>query len=209
MRCCVSCRPPLPKNNTLFCWCITLCSLPFDETRLLPSNYACFFHSGKSASLLKPVPALGQLTHTFLLAGNSSIGPGPESHASFSFVGLKGPNATASAPFRLAPPTNVVLNNLFCWPLLRPSASTAAAAAGAASSGDSSPALGRAAATASGVAERVSAAVQVAPAAASGQRQVSVPQVPEEELPRQLLVEYVPVDYLPEGLNRPAYFYFK
>ncbi|WIA10009.1 hypothetical protein OEZ85_010221 [Tetradesmus obliquus] len=140
---------------------------------------------------------------------NSSIGPGPESHASFSFVGLKGPNATASAPFRLAPPTNVVLNNLFCWPLLRPSASTAAAAAGAASSGDSSPALGRAAATASGVAERVSAAVQVAPAAASGQRQVSVPQVPEEELPRQLLVEYVPVDYLPEGLNRPAYFYFK
>ncbi|WIA30080.1 hypothetical protein OEZ86_000175 [Tetradesmus obliquus] len=144
---------------------------------------------------------------------NSSIGPGPESHASFSFVGLKGPNATASAPFRLAPLTNVVLNNLFCWPLLRPSASTAAAAAGAASSGDSSPALGRAAATASGVAEHVSAAVQVAPAAASRQRQVAVPQVPEEvpeeELFRQLLVEYVPVDYLPEGLNRPAYFYFK
>jgi hypothetical protein len=70
--------------------------------------------------------------------------------------------------------------------------------------------VGRAAATASGVAERVTGTAQEAqPADAGQQRMVAVPEGPEQDLPQQLLVEYVPVDYLPEGLNRPAYFYFK
>jgi hypothetical protein len=146
----------------------------------------------------------------YTVAGNSSIRPGPDGQATFSFVGLKGPNATASsAPFRLAPPTNVALNNLYCWPLLRPSASTAAAAAGAGTSSDGSTALGRAAATASSVAERVSGAEQAVPAAVGQQRQVAVPELPAEQLRQQLLVEYSPVDHLPEGLSRPAYFYFR
>jgi hypothetical protein len=111
--------------------------------------------------------------------------------------------------FRLAPPTSVALNNLYCWPLLRRSPRTAASAAGAAASSDGSTSLGRAAATASSVAEQVSSVGQAAPAAVSQHRLVAVPQVSEQALPRQLLVEYAPVDHLPEGLSRPAYFYFK
>jgi hypothetical protein len=103
----------------------------------------------------------------------------------------------------------VALNNLYCWPLLRHSASSAAAAAGAATSSDGSTPLGRAAATASSVAERVSRPEQAVPAAVNQPRQVAVPQLPDDQLPQQLLVEYLPVNHLPEGLSRPAYFYFR
>jgi hypothetical protein len=179
----------------------TKCCLS-DELRLLLSRVVSL-----SIRSSQSVP-LAWMPQPHPRAGNSSIGSGPEGRASFSFVGFKGPNGTSSAPFKLAPPTNVVLNNLYCWQLSRPSASTATAAAGAVSSNDGSPALGRAAATASSVANVFGAARDV-PAAVSQPRQVAVAQLRVQDLPQQLLVEYLPVAYLPKGLDSPAYFYFE
>jgi hypothetical protein len=152
------------------------------------------------------------------LAGDSSIRPGPEGQAAFSFVGRKGQNTTSSAPFRLAPPAHMFLNNLFCWPLFRPSPAAAAAAGAGSTSSNGSTVLGRAAAAASTAADQLFGVARGAPPAAEQQQQqphqqqqiaVAVPQLPAAQMPQRLLVEYSPVDIMPNRLRGPGWFYFR
>ncbi|WIA40777.1 hypothetical protein OEZ86_004457 [Tetradesmus obliquus] len=125
---------------------------------------------------------------------NSSLA-GPQAEATFSFVGRKGPKADASpaaAPFSVAPPTALFLNNHYCWPLLRHSGSIADPASAANAAGNAS-GLSRAAA-ASGMLVGL-----------DGQQQqqqwpaVAAAQLPADAMPKDLLVEYLPVEFTEAG----------
>jgi hypothetical protein len=111
------------------------------------------------------------------------------------------------------------LNNLFCWPLFRPSPSAAAAAGAGSTSSNGSTVLGRAAANAANAADLLLGFARGAPPAAEQQQEqqppqqqqiaVAVPQLPAAQMPRQLLVEYSPVDIMPNRLRGPGWFYFR
>ncbi|WIA20474.1 hypothetical protein OEZ85_004879 [Tetradesmus obliquus] len=126
---------------------------------------------------------------------NSSLA-GPQAEATFSFVGRKGPKTDASpaaAPFSVAPPTALFLNNHYCWPLLRHSGSIADPASAANAAGNAS-GLSRAAA-ASGMLVGL-----------DGQQQqqhqwpaVAAAQLPADAMPKDLLVEYLPVEFTEAG----------
>lgn len=127
----------------------------------------------------------------WLCAGNTSL-DGTNSEVIFSFVGRKGPAqpALSSAPFRVAPPTYVFLNNHYCWPLFRPQSSSgtspAAVAAAAAGSGA---AVGRGS---PGTSPAGAPGVQEA-----GQQEmveVATPRLAPVNMPKLLQVEYLPVE---------------
>lgn len=145
-------------------------------------------------------------TAASLFSGNSSL-LGPNNEVTFSFVGRKGPKGfdASKAPFRVAPPANLFLNNHFCWPLLRPSQDGAAGG---------SPGDGRAASLSVNQSSNIIPAFgqdgSPTPAAAAGgsgvsnssdgssQQQwpaIAVPQLPPDVMPRSLMVEYLPVAF--------------
>lgn len=149
-------------------------------------------------------PACSHHTPPCDTAGNTSLGA-PNNEVVFSFVGRKGPDAARpTAPFRVAPPTAVFLNNHYCWPLFRPgdsggTASTAstASAAAAAAAARANAALG----SSSRPAQQQQPQVQ--------QPQVMVevasPQLQPAAQPKQLQVEYLPVEFAPTT-DDPALF---
>lgn len=143
----------------------------------------------------------------------------------FSFVGRKrltpGP-PSASAPFRVAPPSFLFLNNHYCWPLFNPSTASSSGGAGGdggTASSSSSEELGRAAALAATTAGSISplfsggantagaAAAPPPPAAAQAQAtlRIATPQLAPEQAPRKLLLEYLPVEFTPSA-DDPALF---
>jgi hypothetical protein len=110
------------------------------------------------------------------------------------------------------------LNNLLCWPLFRPSPAAAAAAGAGSTSSNGSTVLGRAAAAASTAADQLFGVARGAPPAAEQQQEqphqqqqiaVAVPQLPPAQVPKRLLVEYSPVDIMPNRLKGPGWFFFR
>jgi hypothetical protein len=150
-------------------------------------------------------------THDTPTTGNSSLGLF-NSEVVFSFVGRKGPElpVNPAAPFRVAAPAYVFLNNHYCWPLFRPSGSgsnpAAAAAAAGANAALSTPALGGLLGRPGGLA----AGQQQQQQQESQQLQqrmveVAAPRLPPAAQPRQLQVEYLPVEFVPSS-DDPALF---
>lgn len=119
-------------------------------------------------------------------------------------MGRKGPEAPPNpmAPFRVAPPTYVFLNNHYCWPLFRPGGGSSSNAAATAAAG-------------------ASAALGVTGKPGSGgqpqQRMVTaaVPKLAATEQPRLVQVEYLPVEFAASADDSALFaktvtqFYFK
>lgn len=112
-------------------------------------------------------------------------------------MGRKGsdnPVLKATAPFRVAPPTYVFLNNHYCWPLFRPQGSSGSSpAAVAAAVAGSGAAVGRVA-TSGGV------GAQTQQVSLAGQQmqmvEVATPRLDAANMPRRLQVEYLPVEFV-------------
>lgn len=122
-----------------------------------------------------------------MAAGNTSLG-GSNGEVVFSFVGRKGPEPPIlpTAPFRVAPPTNVFLNNHYCWPLFRPSSSSGNSPAAIAAAAGSGAAVGKAPGAPAG---------KQAPQQQMQMVEVATPQLEPANMPRQLQVEYLPVEF--------------
>lgn len=112
-------------------------------------------------------------------------------------MGRKGPERPIlpSAPFRVAPPERIFLNNHYCWPFFKPQGS-----------GGSSPAA-VAAAVGSGAAVGLGSST---PAAGQPDQQVQMvevatPKLEPDNMPKQLQVEYLPVEFASKG-DDPALF---
>lgn len=141
------------------------------------------------------------------VAGNTSLG-GSNGEVVFSFVGRKGPEEPPlpNAPFRVAPPTYVFLNNHYCWPLFRPPSSSGNSPAAVAAAAGSGAAVGRSSNSA---------------APANGQQQqqqmveVATPRLAAADMPKLLQVEYLPVDFVADTQDPALFaktvtqFYFK
>lgn len=127
-------------------------------------------------------------------------------------MGRKGPAQPAlpNAPFRVAPPTYVFLNNHFCLPLFRPQ-----------SSSGSSPAAVAAAAGSGATVGRPSSPTGVPSVQESGQQQqqqmveVATPRLSPANMPKRLQVEYLPVERVADSEGSTLFaktatqFYFK
>lgn len=136
-------------------------------------------------------------------AGNTSLG-GSNAEVVFSFVGRKGPERPLlpNAPFRVAPPTYVFLNNHYCWPLFRSQSSSGSSPAAMAAAAGSGAAVGR-----------TSSADAPAPPPPPQQQQeqqqqlveVATPRLAQANIPKRLQVEYLPVEVAAESED-PALF---
>jgi hypothetical protein len=112
-----------------------------------------------------------------------------QDEVTFSFVGRKGPSespTTAIAPFRVGPPDKVFLNNHYCWPLVPGAAApynTTALVNGSSSSSRGSSSSGE-----------------------DVKKVQAVPAVQEEQQPRDLMVEYLPIEHVEEPDQGDALF---
>lgn len=132
-------------------------------------------------------------------AGNTSLDRS-NSEVVFSFVGRKGPDShvlKATAPFRVAPPTYVFLNNHYCWPLFRPQGSSGSSPAAVAAAAGSGAAVGRGGG--------VGAQAQVSGAGQQQMVEVATPQLDAANMPRRLQVEYLSVEFVAKE-DDPALF---
>jgi hypothetical protein len=152
----------------------------------------------------------GQTPQRVAVFSNTSL-DGSNAEVVFSFVGRKGPAQPLlpNAPFRVAPPASVFLNNHYCWPLFRPQGSSGSGPAAVAAAAGSGVALGRG-----------GTAAAPRPATEAGQQQqqmveVATPRLSAEDMPRQLQVEYLPVEFSGETEDPALFaktvtqFYFK
>jgi len=135
------------------------------------------------------------------LAGNNA-------EVVFSFVGRKGPEQppVPNAPFRVAPPTYVFLNNHYCWPLFRPPGSAGNSPAAVAAAAGSGATIGRGSNAAAAAANQTQQQQMV---------EVATPRLAAANMPRQLQVEYLPVEFVAESEDPALFaktvtqFYFK
>ena len=112
-----------------------------------------------------------------LSAGNTTLAAmSPQDEVTFSFVGRKGPADTptaATAPFRVGPPDRVFLNNHYCWPLVP----------GAAAPFNNTALPNSSSSSSSRSAEPV-------------KELQAVPAVQDEQQPKELMVEYLPIEHV-------------
>lgn len=129
----------------------------------------------------------------FTHAGNGSFAS-TNNEVTFNFVGQKGPQdqvVAGGAPFRVAPPSHLLLNNHYCWPL-QPPDSTSSVLATEVTLGDGSgavnvPMYGPKLPAEGNSSKGASYALQWP--------YVAVPQMAADRIPHQLIVEYLPVEF--------------
>jgi hypothetical protein len=179
------------------------------EVYLSPSAQADAGPEAPAAALPGKGPS-GQTPQRVAVFSNTSL-DGSNAEVVFSFVGRKGPAQPLlpNAPFRVAPPASVFLNNHYCWPLFRPQGSSGSGPAAVAAAAGSGVALVQGGA----------GAAAGKPATEAGQQQqmveVATPWLSAAEMPRQLQVEYLPVEFSGETEDPALFaktvtqFYFK